>query len=520
MGFLGYPHCMNLDVPSSKKSPRWRLLLIMELVVAVVWIVLKSIPNFVEQGWGGALDLLFLVAGIGVTLSWIICFSRLQWKQRVIGIGLIILPAALVKIDGHTGSFFPQLSWRWSNQSATEMPDLVGVMAQEGEAIQTTGPAYFPRLLGQNMNNRVTGELLPDGWERKVPEELWRIEMGEGWSAFAVAGKFAYTMDQRGSTETTICYELRTGYAVWTHSEEVRFEESMGGDGPRSTPTVANGRVYSLGATGLLNCLDARTGSLIWGKNILKETNQSVPKWAKSCSPLVVDEKVILTLGSKAEKSLGAFSVDTGELVWRSGDYPSSYASPVVATLAGKRQIVAIQQKAVAGFEIKTGKELWSFPIGNPQSNCASPLVVGDTVITSSGYGYGTHRIQIKKGETGFEATELWHSLKLKAKFADMVVKDGFLYGLNDGRMTCLNLENGKSAWRGGNYGHGQILGVGEHMIVQGEQGDISVLELNPNEEEVVMDFDALDHRTWNHPVLAGRILLVRNDREAVAFQY
>jgi outer membrane protein assembly factor BamB len=145
---------------------------------------------------------------------------------------------------------------------------------------------------------------------------------------------------------------------------------------------------------------------------------------------------------------------------------------------------------------------------------------VEDTIITSSGYGYGTHRIQIKKDETGFKATELWHSLKLKAKFADMIVKDGFLYGLNDGRMTCLNLEDGKSAWRGGNYGHGQILGVGGHIIVQGEQGDISILELNPKEEKVVLEFDALDHRTWNHPVLAGRILLVRNDREAVAFKY
>ena len=119
------------------------------------------------------------------------------------------------------------------------------------------------------MDNWVTGELLPNGWEGKVPEELWRIEMGEGWSAFAVAGNFAYTMDQRGSIETTICYELLTGNAVWTHSEEVRFEESMGGNGPRSTPTVADSKVYSLGATGILTCLDARTGVVIWGKNIL-----------------------------------------------------------------------------------------------------------------------------------------------------------------------------------------------------------------------------------------------------------
>jgi outer membrane protein assembly factor BamB len=492
----------------------------MELVVIIVWIVLKSVPHFVEQGWGGAVDLLLLIAAIGVTLSWLIFFSRLRWKQRVIGIFLMLLPVALMKIDGHTGSFFPQLSWRWSDQSATQMPEISGMMAREGELIKASGPAYFPRFLGEKMDNWIAGELLPDGWESKEPKELWRIEMGEGWSAFAVAGKFAYTMDQRGAIETTICYELLTGYAVWTHSEEVRFEESMGGDGPRSTPTVADSKVYSLGATGILTCLDARTGTLIWGKNVLEETNQSVPKWAKSCSPLVVDGMVIVTLGSTADKSLGAFSVASGELMWRSGNYPSSYASPVVATLAGKRQIVAIQQKALAGFEIETGKELWAFPIGNPQSNCASPLIVEDTIITSSGYGYGTHRIQIKKDEAGFKATELWRSLKLKAKFADMIVKDGFLYGLNDGRMTCLNLEDGKSAWRGGNYGHGQILGVGGHIIVQGEQGDISILELSPKEEKVVLEFDALDHRTWNHPVLAGRILLVRNDREAVAFKY
>jgi outer membrane protein assembly factor BamB len=307
---------------------------------------------------------------------------------------------------------------------------------------------------------------------------------------------------------------------VWTHAEEVRFEESMGGNGPRSTPTVANGKVYSLGATGILNCLDARTGNLIWGKDVLKEADHSVPKWAKSCSPLVVDGKVIVTLGGEAKENLTAFTEESGELVWRSGNYPSSYASPVVASLAGKRQVVAVQQKAVAGFDIESGSELWSFPIGNPQSNCASPLIVGDTVLTSAGYGYGTHRIEIKKSGEQFEAGELWHSLKLKSKFADMVIRDGYLYGLNDGRLTCLNLEDGKAAWRGGNYGHGQILGVGGHMIVQSEQGGISVVSLNPEAEEVVNEFDALDHRTWNHPALAGRILLVRNDREAVAFKY
>ena len=294
----------------------------------------------------------------------------------------------------------------------------------------------------------------------------------------------------------------------------------MGDDGPRSTPTIIDGKVFSLGATGILNCLDARTGKVIWGKNVLKEVGQSVPTWAKSCSPLVVDGKVIVTLGSEAEKNLAAWDVASGDMVWRSGDYKSSYASPVVATLAGRWQIVAIQQDSVGGYDVASGEELWSFPIGNPQSNCASPLVVGDTVITSSGYGYGTHRIQISAVDGGFEATELWFSKKLKAKFADMVVNGGYLYGLNDGRLVCLELKSGDLKWRGSNYGHGQVLGVGNHMVLQGERGTVFVLEMTPEGEKVTQEVEGLDHRTWNHPALAGRILLVRNDREAIAFEF
>lgn len=502
------------------QQPRWKWLVWSQLVVVLVWLILKNLPTVQSVGAGGAVDLLLVVLVILVSLVWLLFFSRLSWRFRWVGLaGMLLLPA-LIKVDGHTGSFFPQFSWRWSKNPATEIPELTGKVADEGTMIETEGAANFPRFLGGAMSNWVSGELLPADWFDSNPKELWRRKIGEGWSSFSVAGGFAYTMEQLGDLETTICYELETGDPVWVHRENVRFEESMGDDGPRSTPTVSNGRVLSFGATGILNCLDARTGDLIWGKNVLSEVSQDVPQWAKSCSPLVVDGKVIVTLGSQAEKNLAAFDLASGSLLWKSGDYSSSYASPVVANLCGKKQIVAIQQKAVAGYEIETGKELWSFSIGNPQSNCASPLIVGDTVVTSSGYGYGTHRIEIKKSGDEFQAEELWFSQKLKSKFADMVLKDGYLYGLNDGRMVCLNLEDGKLAWRGDNYGHGQILGVGEHMVVQGETGEIFVLELNPDDEEVVTEFDALDHRTWNHPVLAGRILLVRNDREAIAFKF
>lgn len=511
---------MEQEAESNPTKVRWKLLLRVEIVLLVMWIVLRLIPAIEEKGSVGAVNLVFLVLMGAFALVWLLLLSGLSWRTRLIGTGLALLLPATVKMDGHTGSFFPQFSWRWTKTSATTLPGFTGQFAEEGTVFETTGPANFPRLLGEAMNNRVSGEQLPKGWYEKAPTELWRRTIGEGWSAFSVSSGYAFTMEQLGPDETTICYELKTGEPVWAHQEKVRFEESMGDDGPRSTPTIADGRVFSLGATGILNCLDARTGKLVWGKNILSEAGHGVPKWAKSCSPLVVDGEVVVTLGEKAEKNLAAFELATGKLVWRSGDYPSSYASPVVAVLAGKRQIVALQQTSVDGYDIESGEILWSFPIRNGQSNCASPMIIDDTVITSGGYGYGTHRIKITKTGEGFEAKQMWKSLKLKAKFADFVVHDGHIYGLNEGRMVCLDLETGKSTWRGTNFGHGQLLGVGDHAIVQHEDGPISVIALNPGKETIVNEFEALEHRTWNHPVVVGNMLLVRNDREAIAFQW
>jgi len=508
-------------MPNPPESrPRLLLLCILLALPLGVWAILKQIPKVVETGAGGALDLLLVLSLLLFGLVWLIFLSRLAWSTRLVGCALILAAAVLLKMDGHTGSFFPQFSWRWSQQAAREMPELAGAPAAEGEVLETAGPENFPRFLGAEMNNWVAGELLPEGWYAEAPQELWRKQIGEGWSSFSVAGGFAFTMEQRGEEEVLVCYELATGDAVWVHAEHVRFEESMGDDGPRSTPTVADGKVFALGATGILNCHDARTGSLLWGKDVLAEAGHGVPTWAKSCSPLVVDGKVIVTLGDKAEGNLAAFEAASGELVWRAGDYSSSYASPVLANLAGRNQIVAIQAKSVDGYGLDDGEILWSFPIGNPQGNCATPLVIGDRVLTSGGYGYGSHLIEITESGGEFSADELWRSRKLKAKFADMVVHGEHIYGLDEGRLVCLSLEDGERVWRGTNFGHGQLLGVGGHLIVQSEKGGVFVIAADPDGEVITSEFDALDRRTWNHPVLAGRILLVRNDREAIAFQY
>ena len=287
-----------------KPRPRWKLLVWIEGILVLLWGGLKMVPGIEEKGAGGAVDLLLVLLVFVVALIWLLLLSGLRWKVRLIGAAVMLALLGLVKMDGHTGSFFPQFSWRWTKESAKAMPEVTGTVAKEGTLISTEGAEHFARFLGAEMKNWVSGALLPEGWSNSKPKELWRKQIGEGWSAFSVAGDFAYTLEQRGEQETTICYELRTGDVVWVHGEDVRFEESMGDDGPRSTPTVVDGKVFSYGATGILNCLDARTGEMIWGKDVLVELGQQVPTWAKSCSPLVVDGKVIVTLGKEAEKNL------------------------------------------------------------------------------------------------------------------------------------------------------------------------------------------------------------------------
>ena len=480
-------------------------------VPAIAWLVSAKT---------GVLALTLLIVLVLAFLAWLLIFGSVSPRGKAIGLSLIVLFNVLFRYDGMTGDFFPRFVWRWSPKSATEMPELKGEMAQGDEVFPADGPENFPRFLGAEMDNWVSGELLAEDWFKAPPKELWRKQIGEGWGSFAVAGGYAFTLEQRGEKEVLVCYELRTGDAVWAHAEDVRFEEGMGGDGPRSTPAIAGGKVFAMGATGILNCHEIRTGNKLWGRDVLAEAGHDVPRWAKSCSPLVADGKVIVTLGQKPE-GVAAYDVESGGRVWAGANDAVSYASPMLATIAGQPQVVAVLKRSVRGLALGDGSELWRFRIGDPPANCASARIIGDRVMTSTGYGIGSYLIEISKTESGkFAADEIWSSKDLKAKFADFVVRGDYVYGLSERDLVCLNMEDGLLEWEGDDYGYGQMLGVGEHLILQSARGKIHVLEASPDGEEIVSEFRALGSKTWNHPVLAGRILLVRNDREAVAFEY
>lgn len=466
------------------------------------------------------------------SVIWLLVTAPWSWAGRIKGLAgfgaALAVLAGLVRIDETSGDVVPKLAWRWTPKAdmalAAEFADLAGGTAD----LQTITPDDSPEFLGVGRCAVVAGPELARDWAAQPPRELWRRPIGAGWSSFAIVGNYAVTQEQRGDNELVVCYELATGKPVWYHADKARFDEVLAGVGPRSTPTIADGRVYTMGALGLLNCLDGSTGKVIWSHDVPKETGADTPdlkpQWGKTCSPLVVDDAVIVSAGGPDGKSLVAYDRTTGKLLWSVGDDPASYSSPHLATLAGQRQIVIINRESVAGHDPADGRMLWHFKWPQPYPKCAQPLVTGDdTLLVSAGYGLGSALLKVARGEEGnFSVEQVWNerNLKnLKSKFADMILLDGMVYALDDGVLACLEAETGKRRWKGGRYGHGQLLLVGNLLIVQAESGELALVEPNPKSFQELGRIPALDGKTWNNPAISGRKLLVRNHEQAICYE-
>ena len=278
-----------------------------------------------------------MTGGVAILLllAWFLLFSRLRWQIRLGGLCFFILGVfafgMLVRIDGtYSGGALPRFAWRWTPPRGADLGEIT--TTRSVAANPAALPAFdSPSYLGADHIGVVRGLNLETDWAAHKPVELWRRKVGLGWSSFAVAGSRAITLEQRGEKELVVCYELATGNVLWTHANQVRFHESMGGDGPRSTPTIAEGRVYSEGATGILDCLDLATGKLIWSRDTLKENNAPNLTWGKSCSPLLVDDMVVVTGGfSDTGPALLAYKRADGAPVWRAGTGKASYVTPML----------------------------------------------------------------------------------------------------------------------------------------------------------------------------------------------
>jgi outer membrane protein assembly factor BamB len=383
----------------------------------------------------------------------------------------------------------------------------------------------WPGFRGPARDGIVRGVRIETDWAASPPVELWRRPIGPGWSSFAVSGDFLYTQEQRGGDEVVACYKAATGEPVWTHRDAVRFFESNAGAGPRATPTLSNGRVYTFGATGVLNALNAGNGALVWSRVAASDTEgipsmaggeTKVPDWGFASSPLVVDDIVIVAVAGQ----LVGYDLATGKPRWFGPAGGVSYSSPQLVTIDGVAQVVLMSGAGATSVAPADGKRLWEhqwrgFPIVQPALTGD-----GDVLISASGES-GIRRIRVAHQSGGWTAERLWGSAGLKPYFNDFVVHEGHAFGFDGRILACIDLENGTRKWKGGRYGNGQLVLLSDQdvLLVLSEDGELALVRATPEQFTELARFKAIEGKTWNHPVLVGNVLLVRNGEEMAAFR-
>ena len=467
-------------------------------------------------------------------LLWVLVVSGMRWRNRLItaasGVFLLVgLGVALRSLTRREGSFtgagVPYLVWAWSPRHVA--PPLAPIAADPAAAQHSAETADdFPQFLGPGRDNQVRNVTLGRDWKTHPPQLVWKHQVGLGFSGFSVVGSYAITMEQRGEEESTVCYDLQTGQPRWVHANPVYLHENEGGDGPRATPTIADGKVYTLGGLGDLDCLSAATGEAAWSQKTLRNPSFHL-RYGQASSPLIVDDKLIVTGGDSSRDpslpDLLAFDKKTGVPLWACVSGPASYASPSVAVLAGVRQVLQLHQNFLAGHDLADGHVLWQFPWHKgiwPKNSQIVP-VGNDRVYCSAGYGAGSIVLQISRTGSALEAKQVWHSRTMLTHFSNIVLRDGYVIGLDDGTLTAQDLASGETIWTGSHYGHGQIMQVGDLLLAQTETGDVALVDDSRSGPTELGRFSPLtvSRIAWNPPALAGHLLLVRSDKEAACYR-
>ncbi len=506
---------------SARTPRRFPLAVLATAALVLLWLWLLS--NQIRQMQVIFTYVTIFFAGIALMLWWAVAGKasrRARFAPLLVVAAGAALFAAAFRVKGITGDWLPVVEPRFERQSQSAAGSR-GI-AEPSDVIGSDDAATesFSRFLGANGDSTINGVRLARDWTATPPRLLWQRPVGAGWSGFAIAGGRAFTMEQRGEMETVAAYDLATGDELWSHGERAFFTNPMAGPGPRATPTIDGDRLFTFGSTGLLGAYDVATGRLLWQHDVPGEHDATIPEHGMTGSPLVVDGLVVVSAGGASGHSLVAYRVDGGGLAWHGGDDGAGYASPILVTLAGRRQILAFNRGSVTAHHPDEGSVLWTHPWPPDWPNVATPVVIdAGRVLVSTGYGIGSKLLSVTEDGGELRADLVWETPRLKSKFANLVFHDGFVYGLDDGVLVCLDPADGSRRWKGGRYGHGNLLLVGDLLLVQSERGELILLEATPQEHRELGRFMALRGKAWNPFALAGDRLLVRNDAEAALWE-
>ena len=425
----------------------------------------------------------------------------------------------LLRSDGITGAGAAEFRWRWTKTAEQRFLETKGDEPDPSLATQpaTSASGNWSGFRGRHRDGTVQGVRIETDWNASPPALLWRRPVGPGASSFAVGNGLLYTQEQVGDDEAMTCYALDTGELVWMHRDKARFWDSHVGPGPRATPTLSEDRVYALGATGILNALDASDGTVVWSRNAATDTGTTVPDWGFAGSPLAVGDLVVVAVSG----TLAAYDQATGEPRWFGPPGLGSYSSPHPLMIDGEPQVLLMSSSGLTSVAPRDGRVLWDhvWPGGD---RIVQPAAVREGgLLVVEGSGFSLRRIAVTRDDGKWNVAERWESTRLKPYFNDFVVHERHAFGFDGSILACIDLDDGRRKWKGGRYGHGQLLLLADQdlLLVMSERGELVTVAATPDRFEEIARHPGIEGKTWNHPALAGDILLARNSEEAAAFR-
>lgn len=531
------------------------------LIVAAVWLTKRVVHPSVQNGAQGYLIVAAAIPVLSLALVAAAAIGRRRsggTRRAVIAAGILLGCGflTLLRTDGMRGEGGADVRWRWTPTAEQQLlatardepldfardrpspaaPAATAPAAAPAAASRESGlkisppnvppapepPAIWPGFRGPSRDSIIRGVRIETDWSKAPPVELWRRPIGPGWSSFAVRADVLYTQEQRGDDEIVGAYKVTTGEPVWRHRDAARFWESNGGAGPRATPTLHNGRVYALGATGILNVLNADTGAVIWSRNAQADTDAPQPGWGFAGSPLLLDDSVVVATSGR----LASYDLTTGKLRWSRKTAGGGYGSPQLVTIGGVPQILLPSGGGITSVTPGDGTTLWDHRWPPTGTSIVQPAVTenGDLLIGAidgMALPMGLRRLTAKRGSSGWTVEERWTSTGLKPNFNDYVIHKGYAFGFDGSILSCIDVESGTRKWKGGRYGYGQLVLLPDQdvLLVLSEEGELALVSATPDKHTELAKAPAISGKTWNHPVLAGDTLLVRNGEEMAAFR-
>lgn len=453
-------------------------------------------------------------------------------RKILLGTTLVLALTLLLRSEGVTGDYTFELQPRWTSGTTAGQWSAVKTESQPPASSTSTAAAIeaavskaeWPGFRGADRmgHANVSGPSLATDWQSTPPKLLWKKPVGAAWSSFAVAGEFAFTQEQRDAKETVVCYDVNNGNEVWAQSWEARFDDPMGGPGPRGTPTLADNAVFVAGGSGILARLKAGTGELVWKQDVKALSKRELPMWGFSFSPLVTHSLVIVYAGGADDKGVMAFDAATGEPRWSVACGPESYSSPQLSQILGEPSVLMLTNTGLLLLDPATGKTRLNYAWDFKGYRALQPTVIGnDTVLLPTPMSEGTRAIRVSKKDGQFVAEELWTTKHMKPDFTELTAHKGYLYGIDGSMFSCIDLKTGERTWKDGRYGKGQalLLESSDLLLIAAENGRVVLVKADPAAHKELASFPAIKGKTWNHPVVVGNKLLVRNGQEAACYE-